>query len=553
MDFRNVTKINIQELQRLNAEGEVVKITSNGDILWAKKLNVDIQAYPEDYGTIVINPTNDNYYYGQTISYKVIPKDSSKIFLQWSDDSTNKQHSSITLSSDYIDIAMFQTDILSDYFDSEEATKNKWCGLLYLRAGTYRVMTVGHGGGGGRSNWAWYQQGAFGGGSGAAISGYMNLTSNTYIQYNVGRSWTKASTIKTTSDSNQKISIKANGGSNGTYGDPWFHSYGGAGGQIKSDSTTGMITADTKTWNGISGTAVNNGKNANGGCYATELIEFNGHHFGGGANHSCGYSNLTATGTSYDDYNRGYVHIERVYDVVFKGYQDDTLTTLKSYKYIRRNTSVTAPTVPSRTGYNFTGWVPVLAPIVDNTTFTAQYEQQTFTVTFDHGYDNQKTIKDNVKYGTTIGSIKPTISRPTTDGTQYTFTGWNKSDSTVVTSNLTVTAQWSSQKVPCTITYKKYDGSILSTITVDYGTAYNTTTVPSVPERTGYTPSGWGTPSPASAITNGKVVGSCTFTAQYKEIEVSHTVLKLNIPDIDDCVLNLDTSNTDGTLLELKE
>ena len=552
MDFRNVTKINIQELQSLSAEGEVVKITSNGDILWAKKLNVDIQAYPEDYGTIVINPTNDNYSYGQTISYKIIPKDSSKIFLQWNDDSTNKQHSDITLTSDYSDVALFQTDILSDYFDSEEATKNKWCGLLYLRSGTYRVMTVGHGGGGGRSNLASYQQGAFGGGSGAAISGYTTLTSNTYVIYNVGHSWTKASTIKST-NSNQKISIKANGGCNGTYGDPLFHSYGGAGGKIESDSTTGMITADTKTWNGLDGTAVNNGKNANGGRYATELIEFNGHHFGGGANHSQGYSDLRATGTSYDDYNRGYVHIERVYDVVFEGYRNNTYTTLESYKYIRRNTSVTAPTVPSRTGYNFTGWSPRLSPIVDNITFTAQYQKQTFTVTFDHGYDNYNTIKNNIEYGTTIGSIKPTISRPTTDGTQYTFTGWDKSDSTVVTSNLTVTAQWSSQKVSCTITYKKYDGSILSTITVDYGTTYSTITVPDVPEMTGYTPNGWGTPSPSSAINNGVVVGSCTFTAQYTEIEVLHTVLKLNIQNIDNCALNLDTGNTDGTLLELKE
>lgn len=486
MDFRNITKIDLIDLSCFQILGDVVRIRSNDDILWAKQLSVDIKANPEDYGTIVITPTSDKYYYGQTISYRVNPKDSSKVFTSWQSGETTTQHSSITLSNHYSDIAYFQTEILSDYYDSEEFTQKS--GQLYLKAGTYRVMVIGSGGGGGRSNRDMNQQGSFGGGSSAAISGYMNLTTKTHFTfYTATKQYQKDSWVKSGKNENDSdIYILADCGKNGRYGtefSEWFHSFKGCGGKINNSSTKGMITADTTIWAGNDGTAENNGEIASGGNYATTLIkDHNLSCHGGGTNYGVGYKNLRPRGTSYNW--TGYIHIERVYTVTFKGYKNNTYQTLASYKYIRRGTSVDEPDVPARTGYTHTGWSPAVGPIYDDTIFEAVYQTNSYTVIF---------------------------------------------------------------KQPDT---SPFTGAEISKVTVVYGT---TLTYPNAPEIAGYTFGGWSNPVPSTAISNGLVVGSCTITAKYNKVEEVKTVLKLNIPNVTDCVLQLDTGDNNETLMELKE
>jgi hypothetical protein len=100
----------------------------------------------------------------------------------------------------------------------------------------------------------------------------------------------------------------------------------------------------------------------------------------------------------------------------------------------------TAPVVTEEAGYTFIGWSPsdpATTPITEDTTFTAQYEIQTFTVTFlggDHGSVSGDTVQ-TVNYGE--DAVAPTVEA----NPGYAFTDWDE-DITNVTGNLNVTAQY---------------------------------------------------------------------------------------------------------------
>lgn len=99
-------------------------------------------------------------------------------------------------------------------------------------------------------------------------------------------------------------------------------------------------------------------------------------------------------------------------------------------------TALSAPTV-TRTGYTFTGWSPSVPSSMpaENTTYTAQWQINQYTVTFDaNGGTGGKGITQN--YGSAIAP--PTVSRE-----WCTFAGWSPAvTATVPANNVTYTAQW---------------------------------------------------------------------------------------------------------------
>jgi len=99
-------------------------------------------------------------------------------------------------------------------------------------------------------------------------------------------------------------------------------------------------------------------------------------------------------------------------------------------------TALTAPVV-TRTGYTFTGWQPAVPAVMPtaNTTYTAQWTVNQYTITFDAnggtgGWTKQKTYGD-------------TLTPPVVTKDLYLFSAWIPAPpATVPASNATYTAQW---------------------------------------------------------------------------------------------------------------
>jgi hypothetical protein len=178
----------------------------------------------------------------------------------------------------------------------------------------------------------------------------------------------------------------------------------------------------------------------------------------------------------------------RSYTIKFVDYNGSVLKS----ETLEYGSMPTAPT-PTRTGYDFTGWDKSIVAVTGEATYTAQYKIKTFTIKF-VDYNGTVLSTQTVEYGKT-----PTAPNPSRTG--YDFTGW---DSTVVsaTADKTYTAQYKIKTF--TIKFVDYNGTVLSTQTVEYG---KTPTAPT-PTRDGYQFAGWD--SSITVVTSDK-----TYTARY--------------------------------------
>ena len=167
------------------------------------------------------------------------------------------------------------------------------------------------------------------------------------------------------------------------------------------------------------------------------------------------------------------------------------------------------PDVPSRQGYQFTGWYlddtnyDFNTAVTGNMTLTAKWTANSYTITFDTN-GGSKIDPITQDYGTQITAP----ADPTREG--YTFIGWDKAiPATMPAEDLTVTAQWRINQY--TITFDTDGGSAIAPITQDYGTQI---TAPADPTREGYTFIGWDKAIPATMPAE-----SITITAQWKDSE----------------------------------
>ena len=133
------------------------------------------------------------------------------------------------------------------------------------------------------------------------------------------------------------------------------------------------------------------------------------------------------------------------------------------------NTSVELPAT-SRDKHAFLGWyLPngtqyTDQSIKENTTLTARWERNVFTVTFD---TNGGSTVENIEV-----NLNSTVPLPTIKRTGYTLKGWFMSDGTQytnqpVTSDISLIAQW--EVIMCTVTFY-VDGEVYDTKQVEYGT-----------------------------------------------------------------------------------
>ncbi|WP_166083497.1 InlB B-repeat-containing protein [Erysipelothrix anatis] len=120
---------------------------------------------------------------------------------------------------------------------------------------------------------------------------------------------------------------------------------------------------------------------------------------------------------------------------------------------INHGSRVTTPANPTRTGHTFSGWSPSITNVITgNTTFTAQWVANRYTVTYNANGGSGSMARDTVTYGSRFGAKNNTFTR-----SGYTFAGWNERangsgvgwaqnpNGTWVwdyTSNVTLYAQW---------------------------------------------------------------------------------------------------------------
>lgn len=104
---------------------------------------------------------------------------------------------------------------------------------------------------------------------------------------------------------------------------------------------------------------------------------------------------------------------------------------------------------PTRSGYEFTGWVPEVAPTVTrDVTYSATWQEivtpppvKKYTVIYTDGVDGEEVFADRVHSGLSKGDATPAFGKdPVRAG--YLFTGWNPKVSPTVTADAVYAATW---------------------------------------------------------------------------------------------------------------
>ena len=160
-------------------------------------------------------------------------------------------------------------------------------------------------------------------------------------------------------------------------------------------------------------------------------------------------------------------------------------TVLQSSTVVEGDTPVCTitPTKPADAQYTYTfsGWTPTIAPVAEDTTYTATYSTTTneYTVTFTDADGNQLQ-SGKLPYGT-VPAYNGTPTKAETDKYTYTFAGWKSGNSTYgvsstlpqVSADVTYTAVFTETAKPTTTpapgTYyvqsiEEKDGAIVITI-----------------------------------------------------------------------------------------
>lgn len=189
----------------------------------------------------------------------------------------------------------------------------------------------------------------------------------------------------------------------------------------------------------------------------------------------------------------------------------------------------------TREGYTFTGWNTsedgtgtayadgATVNLNTNLVLYAQWSANSYTVTWINDDGTELEVDQNVAYGTLPEYNSETPVKEGNDQYSYTFAGWTP-EITQVTGDVTYKAVYNENVNQYTITWKNWDGSVLSQDTVNYGE------VPvysgNQPTREGdsehsYTFAGW-TPE-ITAVT-----GNAEYTAVFTENINSYTVIWQN-------------------------
>ena len=205
------------------------------------------------------------------------------------------------------------------------------------------------------------------------------------------------------------------------------------------------------------------------------------------------------------------------YTIVFKDY-DGTMISKKEYHF---GDSIAIPMSPTRTSdntysYTFKDWGSLSNTCNGNKEYVANYTADyiDYTIVF-KDYNGEIICTKTYHYGDTID----TPSNPTKDSDTtytYTFVGWDERVNLICSGSAVYTAIYAPTYIDYTVTFKDYDGNVLSAKTYHYG---DTVAIPASPmrpndERYLYTFIGWD--KDVSAC-EGDVVYTATYSSESKD------------------------------------
>lgn len=165
--------------------------------------------------------------------------------------------------------------------------------------------------------------------------------------------------------------------------------------------------------------------------------------------------------------------------------------------------AVTAIAAPAKEGHTFSGWsgVPATMPAND-VTISGHFVTDAYTVTYMVDGEVYKTFQ--VAYGTEI----PTVEVPSKEG--HTFRGWSEIPGTMPAEDVIISGAFTINKYLVTFTI---DGVVIASDSLEYGTPI---VPPAMPEREGYTFSGWG--DVAETVPACDVVYNASYTANIYKV-----------------------------------
>ena len=221
-----------------------------------------------------------------------------------------------------------------------------------------------------------------------------------------------------------------------------------------------------------------------------------------------GWSPEIVAVTKDANYTATFTNILRQYTVTFLDWDGTQL----SQQVVDYGTAAIAPADPMREGYTFAGWDKDFSNIQSDLIVTAQYTRNTvyYTITFVND-DGTVLQTSQVEEGTMPEYTGDTPTKQETDEFRYFFECWTPEIVPAI-ADATYTATYTAKTRHYYIQFVNYDGTVLQSSLVAYGT---------MPEYTGETPTkpsdqydyifaGW-TPEVIA------VTGFATYTATYTE------------------------------------
>ena len=178
----------------------------------------------------------------------------------------------------------------------------------------------------------------------------------------------------------------------------------------------------------------------------------------------------TVTGDA--TYTAAYDSTAMLYTIRFFNYDSTLLyTTQVTYGTLpvyRGNTPTRAAT--AEFSYEFSGWFPAICEVTGDADYIATYAgvRVSYKVEF-RDYDGTLLETDSVPYGVTPAYTGSIPTREANAQYTYTFTGWDPA-LTATTSDAVYTAAYDSIVNRYTVTFLNYDGTVLQSTAVEYGT-----------------------------------------------------------------------------------
>ena len=266
-----------------------------------------------------------------------------------------------------------------------------------------------------------------------------------------------------------------------------------------------------------------------------------------------GWSPELSAAEGPDVYTANFSETLNTFTVLWKNYDGTILETDENVPYGEMpEYNGETPKMKSdseKTYAEFSGWSPEVLPVTDNAEYTAVFTDvvKTFTVTWKNADGSVIEVDENVEYGETPGFDGETPDMPDTEGETYTFVSWSDDITQPIHENKVFTAVFESQIKTFKVTWKNWNGDVLSEEEVEYNSVpeYEGTD-PARPEDESfvYSFSGW---SPEISSVKADIVYTAQFSKEERKPDLQPDTP--DTPDIPEPVKRkLGDVNNDGTI-----